>query len=252
MHEIIEVAAVKVLGNQVTTFESLIKPKNPIPPFTTEIHGITDDMVKDSPDVKNVIKKFIEFFEGSSVVAHNSKFDIGFIVNHMHHEKIDVFNSEVYCSCKIARNLIPSRNHKLSTLCETLQIPLENHHRALDDTWACLKIFAQALKKVQSDKDLKSGHLLNLLDFKKNENMLLPKKIEGLRSFVESQSEVMIKYSGGSQKNKFRKIRPISFLPLPEGNILYAHCLASDLYKSFHVKKIVDFRVVSDSDKKEE
>ncbi len=244
MHEIIEVAAVKVQGNEVSTFSSLIKPNEPIPPFTTEIHGITDDMVKDSPSAKIVIKEFIDFFSGCSLIAHNAKFDIGFIVNHMHHEKVEVFDSEVHCSCKLARAFVPSKNHKLATLCETLEIPLINHHRALDDSWAALKIYAHALTKIQNDREFRQGRLLNLEDFKKNDNMLLPEKIEGLRPFVEKQETVEIKYNGGSMKGKYREIRPIGFLPLPEGNILYAHCLISDMYKSFHVKKIVDFREV--------
>ena len=247
MHEIIEIAGIKVHGHKVETFSELIKPNIIIPDNTIKIHGITNEMVKDADSAKNVIPKFLEFIRGHSLVAHNGKFDVGFLVNYMHHKKLDVFFSEIYCSCKLARQVIKSENHKLITLCEFMDIDIENHHRALDDAVATIKIFARSLEKLTDQRHLKKGYLFNLKDFSKNSNMLLPKKIEGLKDYIDEQKAVEIKYRGGSMKGKFRPVRPISFLPLPEGNVLYAHCLTSDLYKSFKLTKIADYREIKDS-----
>ncbi len=242
MHEIIEIAGIRVKGHQVETFSELIKPDNPIPENTIKIHGITDEMVSTCDSAKNVMPKFLDFIKGHSLVAHNAKFDIGFLVNYMHHENQEMFFSEIYCSCKLARQVVQSENHKLSTLCEFLEISLDNHHRALDDAIATIKVFAHSLDKLTHLRLLKKGYLFNLKEFETNSNLVLPKKIEGLKDFVAGQKTVQIKYKGGSMRGKFRPIRPIGFLPLPEGNVLYAHCLVSDLYKSFKVSKIVDFK----------
>ena len=71
---------------------------------------------------------------------------------------------------------------------------------------------------------------------------MIPEKLIGLISKIEKKQVIDIKYNGGSRRGEFRPIRPISLLPLPEGNVLYAHCLESDVYKSFALKKISEFR----------
>lgn len=251
MDEIIEIAAIKVIGNQIEAYETLVKPERPIPPFTTEIHGITDEMVADARSIGEVLPEFLEFASDHSWVAHNSKFDVGFVVYNMHQQKIPFFNAKVFCSCKLSRKLVKgSENHKLNTLAEFFNIKLENHHRALDDTMACLKIFAQTLKKVTREKDFKEGHIMNVMDFEKTLEVDIPKGVKGIKKYLENQTPIEIKYKGGTMKGKFRPIRPVSLLPLPHGNVLYAHCLKSDLYKSFSLKKIIEFREIpSDEDK---
>jgi DNA polymerase-3 subunit epsilon len=245
--EIIEIAAIKVVGNKVETFEELVRPSRAIPQYTTDIHGITDDMVKDAASIDEVLPRFLDFANGHSLVAHNSKFDVGFIVYDMHNKELPFFSSDVYCSCKLSRKFVSkAENHKLNTLAEFFNVPLENHHRALDDTFACLKVFAQTLLKLKKDAHLKEGHLLNLKDFEKTPFVEIPEKLRGIIDHLEKQTPIEIKYKGGSMKGQFRLVRPVSILTLPQGNILYAHCLKSDIYKSFSLKKITDWREIEE------
>lgn len=247
MDEVIEIAAIKIIEDKIEVYQTLIKPKSLIPEYTIKIHGITNEMVQDSPEIETILPSFLDFAQGHTWVAHNSKFDVGFIVYDMHQQNKSFFDSKVYCSCKLSRKLIKgSENHKLSTLAEFFGIDLVNHHRALDDTLACLKIFAQGLKKVKCPADLKEGYLLNILDFEKTLTSEIPEKVRGIQKYLEKQTPIEIKYKGGSLKGKFRPIRPVSLLPMPQGSVLYAHCLVSDLYKSFALKKITDFREMSE------
>ena len=59
-------------------FERFANPHHPLSSTTTELTGITDDMVKDAPEVSEVIKDFKEFIGDAILVAHNAKFDMGF------------------------------------------------------------------------------------------------------------------------------------------------------------------------------
>ena len=52
---IIEIAAMKITPEETTVFQTLINPQIPIPPHTTAIHKITDEMVKDSPKLQAVL-----------------------------------------------------------------------------------------------------------------------------------------------------------------------------------------------------
>jgi len=245
--EIIEVAAIKVIDDKVEFFSHLVKPTKSIPQYTIDIHGITDEMVKDAAPIEEILPAFLEFSKGHTWVAHNSKFDVGFIVFNMHRLGIEFFDSKVFCSCKLSRRYVTgSENHKLGTLAKHFGIALENHHRALDDTFACLKVFTNTLKVIKSNRALAEGRVFNVKEFKKALESEIPEKISDIKKYLEKQTPIEIKYKGGSMSGKFRPIRPISFLPLPQGSVLYAHCLKSDMYKSFSLKKIVEFREIKE------
>ena len=78
--EIIEIAAHKVYqGGIVDTFEVFVNPGFSIPERIVEITHITDEMVADALSIKEVLSKFMDFCEGSILVAHNAMFDVGMI-----------------------------------------------------------------------------------------------------------------------------------------------------------------------------
>ncbi len=75
---IVEVAIVKVLQDGSRQVKrKLINPGMPIPPVVTEIHGITDEMVKDAPTFKQAGNELKQFIEGCDLGGYNSnRFDI--------------------------------------------------------------------------------------------------------------------------------------------------------------------------------
>jgi len=251
---IIEISALKITPSGVEVFDQLIQPEIPIPAYTIDIHHITDEMVCDSPLISEIIPKFADFIGGHPLIAHNAKFDIGFIVYDLLQNKLSLPKTKVYCSCALSRKVfIHSPNHRLGTLVEELGITLENHHRALDDANACLRVFAKALinyfERKKNTKILQSAFLFEVNSFDKDAELKIPKHLKDLENVVAQQEMVDIKYSGGSMKGQFRPIKPTSLLPMPDGLILYAQCLVSDLYKSFAVKKIAEVRRLSPEEK---
>lgn len=254
--KIIEIAAVKVTPDGVSVFETLINPEIEIPPFTTDIHGITDAMVKDSPVICEVLPKFAEFVGDLPLVAHNAKFDLGFLVFDYHQQKIPLPKSQVVCSCLAARRSLRNvENHKLSTLAKALEIPLVNHHRASDDAWASLAILAKCLvaqKENNGKVNLGDSLLFKARDFEKNKDMEIPEHLRVLSKKVRDKQIIDIKYKGGSsRRGDYRPIRALSLLPMPGGNVLYAHCLLSDMMKSFSLKKISDVRELNSEEIRE-
>ena len=76
---IIEFGAVRVEHGLVTShFDVLINPGFSIPRHITEITGINDEMVKDKPLIKDIIKEILEFIDDAILVTHNAEFDISF------------------------------------------------------------------------------------------------------------------------------------------------------------------------------
>lgn len=245
--KIIEIAAYKIEPSGASVFSTLINPDIPIPAHTTAIHNITDDMVADAPKLGQVLHELKDFLGDIPIVAHNAKFDLGFIVMGLQREKIKLSNALVYCSCKMARVTHKEMiNHKLGTLVKELGIPLVNHHRALDDAFASLKVFVKSLERLTAESkhdDLKShGFLFSLEQFDELSNDQLPEHLEELNKLVREAAVIEIQYNGGQRKNEFRPVKLTSLLNTPDGNILYARCLWSDMYKSFKLSKITALR----------
>ncbi len=246
--KIIELSAVKITPRGIETFDQLIDPKIPIPQEAMAIHGINDLDLKGQPSLLEILPRFLSFVDELPLIAHNAKFDLGFLLLALHHSPHPLPNNAVYCTVKFSRQVFHNqKSHKLGDLSHSLGIQLENHHRALDDAWACLKLFTLGLLKVKKDNPkqpsiLRESLLFHCSDFHQNAFEEIPNKLKPLIKKTRSQAVVDILYKGGSHRSLFRPIRPVSFLPMPEGHILYALCLLSNHYKFFALKKISEIK----------
>lgn len=144
--EIIEIGACKVENGKITeTFATFVKPSKHIPKEITELTGIDDEMVKDAPAINYVLPDFYKFCYGSSLVAHNINFDIGFI--HNISKKLSYnFDNENIDTIEMARRKLPGlKNYKLGTVVDKLGIVLDNAHRAINDATATAKVFIKLM-----------------------------------------------------------------------------------------------------------
>lgn len=250
--KIIEIAAVKINENgEVSTFHQLINPLVTIPEFTVEYHGITNEMVKDSPTLKKPLKDFIDFYGNLPIIAHNAKFDLGFIVRGHHEYNFGFSLSDVFDSCKFARIIYKKKvkrpsNYKLSSLADFFNIEF-NHHQALDDAAVSLKVFANTLIEFENHTAKRSlkdmAYVFKLNSFKKAADYILPKKLHPIQSRLKDRSLIHIKYKGSSTGDEFRPVKPIAILPMPQGLILYGECQIDNMNKHFMIKKIKDLKI---------
>ncbi|MFD1030972.1 PolC-type DNA polymerase III [Metaplanococcus flavidus] len=145
---IIELAAVKIKGGQIVDkFESFANPHHPLSDTTTDLTGITDDMVKDAPEVEEVIRNYHEWAGDHIMVAHNASFDMGFLYVAYKKFGIDKKHATID-TLELARMLHPElKNHRLNTLAKKFGIELTQHHRAIYDTEATSYLLTHLLKE---------------------------------------------------------------------------------------------------------
>lgn len=137
-HAIIELAGVKMVhGEVIDRFETFVNPHQPIPPHIQQLTNIREDMVQNAPELKQVLTDFRQFVGDAVLVAHNARFDMGFLNAGCEQVGLDPFTNPVLDTLELARFLYPSmKNHRLNTLAERFNVSLENHHRAVDDSEA--------------------------------------------------------------------------------------------------------------------
>lgn len=161
---IVEIAAYDPVRNQ--SFCSFVNPKLPIPKEATNIHKISDEMVKDAPDFSSVGREFIEFCsEDAVLIAHNNDgFDIHILRNELKRHNIIMPSWKFIDTLKWARRYRPDLpRHSLQFLREVYGIEKNNAHRALDDVVVLYEVFSKMVD------DLSYQQVLDLMSAKKVE-----------------------------------------------------------------------------------
>ena len=139
---ITEVAIILYDGESVIErYSTLVNPERGIPSEITRITGIDNDMVKDAPRFFEIARKVVELTEGAVFVAHNVRFDYGFL--HQAFRRLGYsFTRKQLCTVKLARKLLEGLpSYSLSNLCKELGIVNTTAHRAMSDAAATLELF---------------------------------------------------------------------------------------------------------------
>ncbi|MBR5900250.1 MAG: 3'-5' exoribonuclease, partial [Clostridia bacterium] len=143
---ITEIGAVKIKNGKISEqFTTLVKPDYRIDAENFKITGISEEMVKDSPKIGEVMPDFIKFIEGAVLVAHNADFDMRFIKRFAGAEDFEIKN-KVLDTMDLSRRYLPElRRNDLQTLADRFQV-IFHHHRALSDAYATAEIFIELIK----------------------------------------------------------------------------------------------------------
>lgn len=133
---------------EVREWSSLVNPLTPIPAFIQGLTGITDDMVADAPTFAQLADEVLSRLHGRLFVAHNARFDYGFLKNEFKRLGLD-FKAPVLCTVKLSRQLFPQfAKHSLDALIERHDLHMLARHRALADAsvlWQFWQVLRQQL-----------------------------------------------------------------------------------------------------------
>ncbi len=148
--KIIEIGAVKVVDGAIAEkFSTFVNPQVPIPFEIEKLTGITDEMVMGADTIDAVLPKFLAFCEGCIVVAHNARFDTGFIAKNARDLGLAA-DPTIVDTVGLARVLLPElHNFKLDTVAKELSVSLQNHHRAVDDAGCTAEIYVKFLQMME-------------------------------------------------------------------------------------------------------
>jgi DNA polymerase-3 subunit epsilon len=120
-------------GEVVGEYSTLVNPGVRIPYSIQEFTGITEAMVADAPPFEAVANEIAARLEGRLFVAHNARFDYGFLRGEF--RRLDRrFRAPVLCTVRLSRALTPGeRGHSLDAVMARHGIACDARHRALGD-----------------------------------------------------------------------------------------------------------------------
>ncbi|PHS71461.1 MAG: DNA polymerase III subunit epsilon [Methylophaga sp.] len=141
-HRIIEIGCVELINRRLTgeTFHQYINPERDIDAGAMEVHGITNESLKDKPKFAEIIEDFMRFIEGAELVIHNAAFDVGFLDHELSKIKSEQRRikdiSTILDTLKLARDKHPGQKNNLDALCKRYGVDNSNRdlHGALLDS----------------------------------------------------------------------------------------------------------------------
>ncbi|MFE3868949.1 exonuclease domain-containing protein [Flavobacterium sp. LS2P90] len=143
---ITEIAIVIHNGEEVIErYETLVNPQKDIPLPIFALTGINNELVKDAPIFDDISERVLQLLTDRVFVAHNVNFDYSF-VHHQLNEAGFKWTAKKLCTVRATRKIIPGiASYSLGRLCKSLDIPLENRHRAGGDADATAILFSRLL-----------------------------------------------------------------------------------------------------------
>jgi DNA polymerase-3 subunit epsilon len=244
---LVEIAAVRfrVESGAKEYFQTLVNPGVPIPWQATNVHGITDAMVRSAPPLAAVLPSFFQFLEGAIPVAHNAPFDLGFLSLHSLRLGVPSPNVPVLDSCMFSRRVFPEQpSHKLQSLVEAFGISEGTFHRAQADAKSCMEVFRRAVEKSCGPKATWEQLLARHgrpLGFGDGTKPLLPgqdretMRLAPLFQALEAQKPVWILYEGGFSA---REVTPHLLYARGSQRYMEATCHLDGIRKSFRLDRI--------------
>ena len=146
-------------GQQILKeFTSLVNPEQNIPPFITNLTGITNAMVRYAPKFHEIARQVEEITKDTIFVAHNVNFDYNIIKDEFKSLGFS-FNRKKLCTVRLSRKIIPGLNsYSLGNICTNENISIVGRHRAKGDAEATVELFRRLIVR---DKNFIINSFLN-------------------------------------------------------------------------------------------
>ncbi len=251
-NRIIEIGAVRLEQGRITErFSTFVNPETPIPFHIEQLTSINDSMVIGAPKIEEILPKFLEFCSGASMVAHNASFDMGFIEENCRRLGIER-SFTVLDTVALARTLLPQLNRfKLDTVAKAVGVPLDHHHRAVDDAECTARIF-EKFTAMLAERDIFTLEQLNAFG-RQSDSMI--KKLPTYHIIILAKNDVgrvnlyrLVSWSHLQYYARRPRIPKSVLSKYREGLIIGSACEAGELFRAVvrgasepELARLVDF-----------
>jgi DNA polymerase-3 subunit epsilon len=149
---ITEIGIIEVDENGMREWSTLVNPGTPISSFIESLTGISNALVANAPAFEDVAEEVLARLDGRLFIAHNARFDYGFLKNEFKRSGHD-FRATVLCTVKLSRKLFPQHaRHNLDSVVARHGLVVTARHRALGDARLIHQFWNQLRAAVEPDR----------------------------------------------------------------------------------------------------
>lgn len=127
-HRVIEIGCVELLDRRLTgsRYHTYLRPDREIDPGAIQVHGISNEFLRDQPGFADIAEPFIDYIRDSELIIHNAPFDIGFLNRELELARGNTSRVEEVCTVldtlALARHMHPGQRNTLDALCGRYQV----------------------------------------------------------------------------------------------------------------------------------
>lgn len=154
----VEIGCIELINRVPTgaTFHRYFNPKRPMPAAAQAVHGLSDAFLADKPLFSAEVDALMEFLGDSMLVAHNARFDFGFL----NHElklcgRPDISLDRMIDTVVMARTAHPGAKHSLDALCSRYGI--DRSHRVKHGALLDAELLAQVYIELTGGRQIGLG-----------------------------------------------------------------------------------------------
>ena len=227
-------------GKIVQEFSTFVNPECRLSPKTTELTGITDEMLLDAPKEPEAIQQFLDFAGDHVLCAHNATFDIS-VMRHAAKRYGMKLNHPFLDTLPLSRMLLPQlTRHRLDVLTKHFSVKLEQHHRAVHDAIATTHVLFKLLELAEQQYNVKTSQKLEFFAelnaigsvqrLPAYHAILLAKNKEGLRNIYRIVTDSHLNEFGGMHKRPL--VRKSYLNRHREGILLGSACEQGEVFRA--------------------
>ncbi len=242
---LLEIAGSRFVDGEFTDrFEALIDPGLPIPPDSTEVHQITDEMVAGKPSAPEVLDEFFRFAEGAALVAHNAPFDAAMIGLELTRKRAPAPSNPIFDTLPAARRMFPAGAHTLDALIDLIGLPRQDaRHRAFGDAELVRHLVGKMVEQLggpgvplrklaeqTGSPELLEDHVLAM--------PRLPEPLRFLEEAIRDKKKANLHLTGSGQRAQQRIVTPQVVYEWNGAAVLEAYCDEEGHSVTFRLEKI--------------
>jgi len=149
-HKIVEIACIETKDLIATgkVFHKFINPKRSMPSEAHNVHGLSEDFLKDKETFDLIADDFLNFVKDKKIIIHNASFDLGFLDGELGAIQKEKINKKLIIdSLEVARNKFPGTSNSLDALCKRFNVDLSRRtkHNALLDCELLREVYINLL-----------------------------------------------------------------------------------------------------------
>jgi DNA polymerase-3 subunit epsilon len=247
---VIEIGLLRSRGDTIEVeYDRLVNPGRPVGYGAYRVNHISDDMLAGAPLFAEVADELLGLLNGTVVVAHNARFDLGFLKAELTLTQRPFPSVVVLDTVQLARSNVTSAGYSLATLCAMYGIFQEDAHRALGDARATRELFLRLarllhVRGVRTVGDFTRAQGGALKDRGGAEIDVPPVLREALRG----GRLMRIRYRDGYGSTTERLVRPIQLTNRYGDLYLVAHCYLRQGSRTFAVDRIQEMAIAEETD----
>ena len=160
-HRVIEIGCIEIIDRNITSnsFHQYINPGRLIDEKAFEVHGISNDFLKDKPRFQDIINNFVDYLSDSPLIIHNAAFDLGFLKSEYNLSNLNpkglYDDREIIDTLKMARQKSPGKRNTLDALC--LRYSVDNTDRSLHGALLDAQLLASVYLRMTQGQTLIEG-----------------------------------------------------------------------------------------------